>query len=271
MDSSSPPPWRVFDAPADPATDAPAPPPAARNASRSAGGLSSSGSLGLPPAASALASSRLAVIGGLIAAGAGIVLAAVLAQGGISGDVTLDPSGGHPIGSTSSPAAAGAGSGNVVVDVAGAVLRPGVYHLAAGSRIGDAIAAAGGYSPRVAAAVIERSLNLAAIVHDGDQIFVPSRDDPGAGSTAAPGSGGSGGAAGGEAGGGGGGGGAGPIDLNRATAEALDTLPGIGPVTAAKIIASRADSPFASVDDLLSRKLVGQKVFDQIKALVTVG
>jgi competence protein ComEA len=106
------------------------------------------------------------------------------------------------------------------------------------------------------------------VVHDGDLIVVPSRDDPTAGSSSAPG--GFGWGAGGGSGSGGGAGGA-PIDLNRASAEALDALPGIGPVTAAKIIASRTDAPFASVDDLLSRKLVGQKVFDQIKALVTVG
>jgi competence protein ComEA len=267
MDSSTPPPWRVFDAPAEtPAATATTDRPT-RAVGQSMRGPSEASAAG-SPLASVLTPGQLAIGAGILVALAGIALAVVLAQGGLAGTVTLDPADGHPIGSATGPAASAFASGAVVVDVAGAVLRPGVYHLAAGSRIGDAIAAAGGYSPRVAAEIVGRSLNLAAVVHDGDLIVVPSRDDPAAGSSSATGGGGSG--AGGGSGSGGGAGGA-PIDLNRASAEALDALPGIGPVTAAKIIASRTDAPFASVDDLLSRKLVGQKVFDQIKALVTVG
>jgi competence protein ComEA len=263
MDSSTPPPWRVFDAPAEtPAATATTDRPT-RAVGQSMRGPSEASAAG-SPLASVLTPGQLAIGAGMLVALAGIALAVVLAQGGLAGTVTLDPADGHPIGSATGPAASAFASGAVVVDVAGAVLRPGVYHLAAGSRIGDAIAAAGGYSPRVAAEIVGRSLNLAAVVHDGDLIMVPSRDDPAAGSSSATGGGGSGGGGAGSAGGA-------PIDLNRASAEALDALPGIGPVTAAKIIASRTDAPFASVDDLLSRKLVGQKVFDQIKALVTVG
>jgi competence protein ComEA len=88
---------------------------------------------------------------------------------------------------------------------------------------------------------------------------VPSRDD--AAATAPAGSGGGTGA----------GGGAGRIDLNRGTEAELESLRGIGPATAAKIIASRSETPFKTVDELLQRKLVGQKTFDAIKALVTVG
>ncbi|HEY8437602.1 MAG TPA: helix-hairpin-helix domain-containing protein, partial [Candidatus Limnocylindrales bacterium] len=157
----------------------------------------------------------------------------------------------------------------VLVDVQGAVAHPGVVRLVTGSRVGDAIAAAGGYGPRVASDRVGQVLNLAALVRDGDQVVVPSRDDPGAGGGAgAPSSGaGSGGNGGGNNGGGGA---AAPIDLNRATEAELDALPGIGPVTAAKIIAARTDQPFASVDDLRTRKLVGPATFEKIKALVVV-
>jgi len=151
--------------------------------------------------------------------------------------------------------AEGPGTVELVVDVGGAVLRPGVYHLARGSRIGDAIAAAGGYGPRVDAARASTELNLAALVEDGQQVVVPSRDGPAATS--------GGGSA--EAGGAGA-----LVDLNKATEAELEALPGIGPATAAKIITSRETTPFTAVQDLRDRKLVGQKTFDGLKDLVTV-
>jgi competence protein ComEA len=154
----------------------------------------------------------------------------------------------------------------IVVEVVGAVDHPGVFRLSAGARVGDLVAAAGGFGARVDTERAAHDLNLAAPLHDGDQIRVPSRDDPAASARPTTGSGG----AGGSGSGGGNGSGSGPISLNTATADELDTLPGIGPVTAAKIIASREETPFAAIDDLRTRKLVGEKTFGQIKDLVAV-
>jgi competence protein ComEA len=175
------------------------------------------------------------------------------ASAAVGDGATDDPGGSRPLGSGDVPGK------QLIVDVQGAVVRTGIVHLPPGSRVGDAIAAAGGYGPRVAAERVGHELNLAALLRDGDQIVVPSRDDGAPGG----GTGGSGGSSVASPG-------AGPIDLNRATASELDALPGIGPVTANKIIAAREERPFASVDELRSRKVVGAATFDKIKDLVVV-
>ncbi len=148
----------------------------------------------------------------------------------------------------------------VVVDVQGAVLRPGVHRLVAGSRVGDAIAAAGGYSSQVDIDGAAALLNLAAPLADGAKVHVPSRGEAATGSgpprdpsVIEPGGAG------------------GLINVNSATTAELDTLPGIGPVTAGKIIAAREQAPFASVDELLNREVVGPSTFEKIRELVTVG
>jgi competence protein ComEA len=247
--AATPPPWRVFDAPADHSTP--------DHATSEPEGPTTAGAASAASVAAAFR--HPGTVAGLVAAGGGFVLAAVLAMGGPA-QVSVDAVGGGPLDSPASSALEGAGP--IVVNVVGAVVRPGVYRLPTGARVADAIAAAGGFGPRVAAGRVDRELNLAAVVHDGDRILVPSRDDTTAteGSTAASGGNGSGGA------------GSGPtlIDLNTATEAELDTLPGIGPVTAAKIVAARSEAPFRSVDELLERKVVGPATFDKIKALVTV-
>lgn len=139
----------------------------------------------------------------------------------------------------------------VAVHLAGAVARPGVHMLADGSRVIDAVNAAGG---PLADADVAR-VNLAAKLIDGTRIYVPR-----VGELAPPGETGDGAA-----------GPAGPVNLNQATADQLDALPGIGPATAAAIVNYRRDNgPFRSVDELVAIRGIGPARLEELRSLVTV-
>jgi len=145
-------------------------------------------------------------------------------------------------------APSGSRAAPLVVDVAGAVRRPGLYRLARGTRIADAIALAGGFTRRADRV----GVNLAAPVADGEQIVVLAR---GAGTAGASSGAGPSPTA--------------PLDLNTATLEQLDALPGIGPTTAQKILDYRqAHGPFHAVADLDAVPGIGQGRIEQLKGLV---
>ncbi len=134
-------------------------------------------------------------------------------------------------------------TGSILVHVSGAVVSPGVVVVPADSRVADVVAAAGGVSP---AAVLE-AINLAAIVHDGEQIIVPTET-----SGSAPD-------------------GDGRIPINSADAATLETLPGVGPVLAERIVAFRTQNgAFGSVEDLLDVPGIGEAKLASLRESVRV-
>lgn len=147
----------------------------------------------------------------------------------------------------------------IVVHVAGAVLVPGVHRLDPQARVVDAVAAAGG--PTVEAAL--DAINLAQPLRDGDRVLIPSAEDASpevGGVTAAVAENGANGTSVGAL-----------VDLNSATAQELDGLPGVGPATAQAIVSHReANGPFVSVDGLADVRGIGPAKLEAIRPLVTV-
>ncbi len=154
--------------------------------------------------------------------------------------------------------------GPIVVDVVGAVVRPGLHELPAASRVADAVAAAGGLT----AEADRMRLNLAEPLSDGSRLWVPEVDEPVGPEvvpvTASTGDPGHNGASGGP--------GAMPVDLNRADSGGLQQLPGIGPSLAAAIVEHRRRTgPFSTVDELVEVAGIGPVKLEQIRPWATVG
>jgi competence protein ComEA len=194
-----------------------------------------------------------ATVGGavvlLLVAGAAAVLAFVLNAPGGSRAVGSTP---LPFETpTSAPSEGPADGAGILVHVLGAVKTPGLYELADGERIVDAVAAAGGFSDKADQA----ALNLARVVGDGEQVYVPAEGEQtpeAAEAVEAPGSVG------------------GLVNLNTADAAQLETLPGLGPELAARIVAWREQNGrFSSVDDLLNVTGIGAKTVSGLADLVT--
>lgn len=192
----------------------------------------------------------------LVAAAAWLLLAPSVGAPPVDTGATLfTSSSGAPTPAATTPAA-----GTIVVDVQGGVAQPGVRELPAGSRVADAIDAAGGYGVDAdleAAAAI----NLAEPLADGAQVRIPRIGDAEAAAAvpSAPT------AAGAAVGGGG------TVNLNTATPEELEALPGIGPVTVQKIVAARAERPFASLEDAVERGVINRGQLEDLQGIATAG
>ena len=136
-------------------------------------------------------------------------------------------------------------SDEIVIDISGAVKKPGVYTLHKGDRIADALEIAGGMSEEVNTEAVSRNINLATVLVDGIKIYIPFEGEEGSvlgssGSQDTPGG----------------------VSLNNSTSSELESLPGIGEVTAEKIISLR---PYQSLEDVVSKGALRQSVFEKVK------
>ena len=188
-----------------------------------------------------LSRSQIAVYGAVAVALLLLGARAIRAEGESGSPVSFPSSGGGEGFAVHS----GSG-GDVVVDVTGAVARPGVYRLPVGARVTDAVQRAGGASP---GALLE-AINLAARLADGQQVVVPKRG-PGGAPMATAGTGGE----------------EGPISLGTATVEQLDTIDGIGPVTAQYIVEFRDEhGGLSSVDQLDQVSGIGPATMESLRS-----
>ena len=199
----------------------------------------------------------------VLAAAAGWVL--LLPQPGQAGETASEAALLLATGAADPSASAAPEPTSIVVDVEGAVAEPGVRELPSGARVADALVAAGGYAEDADLDAAASSINLAERLEDGVQIVVP-RIGSGAVATAtdhAPGSQppepaparGSGG----------------PVNINTASAEELEALPGIGPVTVDRIMDARQERPFTSLEDAVSRGVIDRGQREDIEGLATAG
>ncbi len=175
-----------------------------------------------------------------------LLLVPVLAVTGAGIGILTRHSEPPPVVETPDATAAATAPSFLVVDVVGAVAHPGVVRLPPGSRVIDALLAAGGMTGDADLFAV----NKAAPLHDGMRVYVPKPGEAvpaGSVGTASETK----------------------VDVNRATEAELVALPGIGPSTAAKILRSRQERPFARVEELQTRGLVTPRVYADIKDLVT--
>jgi competence protein ComEA len=198
----------------------------------------------------------------LLIAGLGIaVLVSAFSSAGVTTTIAPAPSAASGTGTARSgsapPSATGTSPGSAVslfVHILGAVAKPGLYQLHDGARAVDAVAAAGGFT----AEADRQQLNLARLVSDGEQIYVPKVGEAGSGPPGNSAVGGAG-AVGGK------------VNINTASESDLETLPRVGPTMAKRIIAWReANGRFATIEDLMSVTGIGEKTFAELKDLVTI-
>ena len=192
-----------------------------------------------------------------------VVLMVALQPRAAEGLSTLETTAAPAPGGAPNSGFVGAEAPRLLIHVLGEVQQPGVYELAAESRVVDAVSAAGGFTERADTG----SMNLARKLTDGEQVYVTAVGETRPPNADAPVDGGPG--AGSGAGGGSGSGGL--VNLNTATAAELETLPRIGPAMAQRILDYRtANGPFTSVDELTDVPGIGEATLEGLRELVTV-
>lgn len=130
----------------------------------------------------------------------------------------------------------------IAVDVSGEVVKPGVYRINAGSRVEDVLQVAGGLAVGADIEWVDKNINRALKLVDGQKVYIPRKGVVNASQTSA-------------------------VNINSADQRELESLPGVGPVTAQKIISGR---PYQNVSELVGRKILSQRVFDEIKDKISL-